>query len=160
MTASDYDAVGRIFQAGVDSNNATFEVVSPNWAEFDASHIPACRLVATVGDAVVGWAALSPTSTRHAYRGVAEVSIYIDPGHVGQGVGTRLLRRLINDAENAGYWTLQSSIISENLASIGLHEKCGFRTVGTREKIGQDQAGQWRDTTLMERRSADLVHMS
>ena len=153
MVPADYEGVRAVYQAGMDTNNATFEVRSPQWSEFDAAHIARCRLVAMLDDVVVGWAALSSVSSRSVYRGVAEVSIYVDVDHANEGVGAQLLSRLVDDSENAGFWTLQSSIMSENLASIRLHEKCGFRTVGLREAIGKDRNGRWRDTVLMERRS-------
>ena len=71
----------------------------------------------------------------------------------GQGVGGGLLRALIEAAERAGIWTLQASIFPENEASIALHERCGFRVVGTRERLGK-LGETWRDIVLMERRSA------
>ena len=120
-----------------------------------ASHLRACRLVITEGGNVLGWAALSPVSSRCIYAGVAELSLYIDSGRRGQGLGKALLHELISCSQVNGFWTLQSGIIQENRASIRLHENCGFRMVGYREKIGQDHLGTWRNTVLMEKRSAD-----
>ena len=112
-----------------------------------------CRLVAVdVQNQIVGWAALSTVTGRCAYQGVAEVSIYISAEGRGQGVGKQLLQTLIGLSEDEGYWMLQSGILAENLASIQLHQTCGFRMVGYREKIGKLNE-VWRDTVLMERRS-------
>jgi phosphinothricin acetyltransferase len=104
---------------------------------------------------VVGWAALSPYSSRFAYRGVGEVSVYVAATARGQGVGRALLRALIESAEAAGVWTLQAGIFPENETSIRLHAAEGFRVVGRRERIGQID-GEWRDVVLMERRSASV----
>ncbi len=103
--------------------------------------------------AVIGWAALSPTSSRHVYRGVGAVSIYVDPAFAGLGVGATLLSGLIAASERAGLWTLEAGIFPENAASIALHERCGFRLVGLRRRVGQMQDGRWRDVLLYERRS-------
>jgi phosphinothricin acetyltransferase len=105
-----------------------------------------------VGEAVVGWAVLSPVSARLVYAGVAEVSVYVAPARYGQGIGRALLEALVRDSEQNGIWTLQASIFPENSASISLHKSCGFREVGTRERIGKLK-GIWRDTVLLERRS-------
>lgn len=153
MAESDWPDAGRIYQAGMDTNLATFQAECPGWKEWSGSHLPQCRLVVTAGKIVVGWAALTAVSRRCVYAGVAEVSVYIDPGAQGKGVGTRLLQALIQESEKQGFWTLQSGIMQNNLASIRLHERCGFRMVGYRERIGRDRFGVWRNTVLMERRS-------
>ena len=101
---------------------------------------------------MLGWAALTPVSGRCVYAGVAEVSVYISHAERGKGVGELLLKELISQSEANGIWTLQSSIFSENISSIRLHEKCGFRIVGYREKIVKKH-GVWKDNILMERRS-------
>jgi len=119
---------------------------------WDANHLPYCRFVAREGDRVIGWAALSPISRRAVYAGVAEVSVYVATAAQGRGVGKALLRALIAAAEDAGIWTLQGSIFSENRASLALHQACGFRIVGRRERIAQLH-GVWHDTILVERRS-------
>lgn len=155
MQAEDWPAVREIYQEGIDTGQATFETATPDWEGWNAKHRPDCRLVARAGERVVGWAALSPVSARRVYAGVAEVSIYIAASARGQGVGRTLLRRLIEAAEAAGVWTLQGSIFPENAASVALHRACGFRVVGTRERIAQ-MHGVWRDVLLMERRS-DVV---
>ena len=152
MSESDWPDVGRIYQAGMDTNMATFQTECPSWQEWNASHLDDCRIVVLSGNTVAGWAALTAVSGRCVYAGVAEVSIYIDPDLQGKGAGTSLLNALIQESEKQGYWTLQSGILQENLASIRLHERCGFRMVGYRERIGKDRFGIWRNTVLMERR--------
>lgn len=153
MVAADADRVLAIYQAGVDSGNATFETDAPGWAGWDGGHLAEHRFVA-VDEAgqVLGWVALSGVSGRCVYAGVAEVSVYVDPAAAGRGVGTALLRTLVDATEAAGIWTLQAGIFPENAASLGLHEKAGFRLVGRRERIGRHH-GVWRDTLLLERRS-------
>ena len=153
MSRDDWRAVRQIYEAGIATGNATFETSAPSWDEWDASHLVEHRLVATDDDdEVVGWAALSPVSDRCAYAGVAENSVYVDPEHHGHGVGRALLEALIDSAERGGYWTVQTGIFPENVGSIALHERCGFRIVGRRQRIGRLN-GIWRDTLLLERRS-------
>ncbi len=158
MTAEDWPQVEAIFAAGIAGGEATFERTTPTWAAFDAGRIREGRLVAVddAGD-VVGWAAASPVSTRAVYRGVIEHSVYIDQAQQGRGIGRALLTAFVDAVEDAGYWTIQSSIFPENTASLRLHERLGFRVVGTRQRIARStlgpHAGQWRDTVLVERRS-------
>ncbi|MEA4946103.1 MAG: N-acetyltransferase family protein [Oscillospiraceae bacterium] len=154
MLDSDWPAVRRIYGEGMDTNLATFQSECPTWEEWDASHLKDCRLVITEAGRVLGWAALTAVSGRCVYAGVAEVSIYIAQDHRGQGAGKALLLELIRFSEKSGFWTLQSGIMQNNAASIRLHESCGFRMVGYREKIGRDRFGTWRNTVLMEKRSA------
>jgi L-amino acid N-acyltransferase YncA len=152
MQVSDWAAVAAIYQEGIATKNATFETDVPEYAVWDANHREDCRLVARNGTQVVGWAALSLVSGRCVYGGVAEVSVYIAAAARGQGVGKSLLRALVEASEQAEIWTLQAGIFVENAASIGLHEVCGFRIVGQRERLGR-MDGVWRDIVLMERRS-------
>ena len=158
MTASDWPAVEEIYAQGIEDGEATFEVATPTWQAFDAGKLPSLRFVAADGaGGVLGWIAASPVSSRPAYRGVVEHSVYIDRGARGRGVGRRLLDVFIDAAEDAGVWTIQSSIFPENVASFRLHEAAGFRVVGRRERIARSgtgpHAGAWRDTLLIERRS-------
>ena len=158
MTAADWPAVERIYAQGIEDGEATFEVATPTWEAFDAGKLPGMRLVAVdEADLVVGWAAASAVSSRPAYRGVVEHSVYIDRAARGTGVGGLLLAAFIAAAEDAGIWTIQSSIFPENAASLRLHEGAGFRVVGRRERIAKagagPRAGDWRDTILIERRS-------
>ena len=152
MTPDDWEAVARIYKEGIDTKLATFETEVPAWEKWDAGKLPQCRLVAETEGEVVGWAALSPVSSRYVYRGVQDVGIYISSSARGQGIGKMLLNCLIAESEAHGIWTLQAGIFSHNAASIALHTVCGFRVVGIREKIGQLD-GIWYDTTIMERRS-------
>lgn len=152
MNAEDWSEVKAIYQQGIDTGNATFESIVPEWQIWDRSHLDICRLVAREDGRITGWAALSRVSARDAYAGVCEVSIYIAPETRGSGVGTVLLNALISQSERNGIWTLEAKIFSENTASLKLHSTCGFRKVGIRERIGQ-MSGTWRNTVLMERRS-------
>lgn len=152
MTAAHWDGVREIYAQGIATGNATFEQTVPGWQDWDARHLLCCRLVAVLDGAIAGWAALSPASNRHVYRGVAEVSVYVAEQARGHGVGFELLTALATASEQNGIWTLQAVIHAENLISIRLHQKAGFRIVGTRERIGCLH-GRWRDTVLMERRS-------
>lgn len=153
MRPDDWPAVRVIYQEGIATGNATFETDVPSWEEWDAAHLPDHRLVARRGDETVGWAAVVPVSDRCAYAGVAEHSVYVAAAARGRGVGRQLLEALVASTEDSGIWTLQSGIFPENSVSLRLHEACGFRIVGIRERLGQLQ-GQWRDVVLMERRRA------
>jgi L-amino acid N-acyltransferase YncA len=154
LTAEDWPDVKAIYEEGIASGDATFERAAPPWPDWDAAHLSSCRIVALSGDGrMVGWAALSPVSSRCVYTGVAEVSVYVTSSARGRGVGTRLLTTLVKRSEANGLWTLQAGIFPENTASVTLHERCGFRIVGRRERLGQ-MGGRWRDVLLLERRSA------
>jgi phosphinothricin acetyltransferase len=152
MQAGDWQAVSRIYAEGINTGFATFEKEIPSYDKWDTAHLEQCRLVAFQENEVVGWAALSPVSSRCVYGGVAEVSVYVSKDHWGKGVGKQLLLSLIDASEKAGFWTLQSGIFPENQASIQLHENCGFRLLGKRERIGKLD-GIWKDNVLFERRS-------
>jgi L-amino acid N-acyltransferase YncA len=147
-----YPQVKEIYELGMATNNATLETKAPKWADWDRKFMQSCRFVALQQGRVVGWAALSVVSGRCVYAGVAEDTVYVHPGFKRQGIGKLLLHELVAASEQEGIWTLQAGILNENKASIKLHEECGFRVVGIREKLGQ-LYGQWRDICLMERRS-------
>ncbi|OPJ63971.1 GNAT family N-acetyltransferase [Clostridium oryzae] len=153
MLVRDWEQVARIYLEGISTGKATFQTDVPSWEVWNNSHIKSCRLVARLNDNILGWVALSPTSSRCVYAGAAEVSIYIETGYRGKGVGIALLTEVIRASEQEGFWTLQSGIIKENTASIALHKKCGFRELGIREKIAKMPTGKWHDVILMERRS-------
>jgi L-amino acid N-acyltransferase YncA len=153
MTTAHAVDVLAIYEEGIAGRQATFETRTPSWQEWDAAHLAACRLVAREGEAVLGWAALSPVSRRRCYEGVAEASVYVRGSARGRGVGRVLLEALIAAAEERGIWTLQGSTFAENAASLRLQQRCGFRIVGRRERIARLD-GSWRDTLLSERRSA------
>lgn len=157
MRVGDWDSVAEIYRQGIESGIATFRRDLPDFVSWDRAHINVCRLVVCDSDeTVVGWAALSPTSSRIDYKGVCEISIYIDEKHKRKGLGKALMREIIDEAERNEIWTLQSVIFQENKASIKLHEKCGFRIVGYREKIARDRYNQWQNTILMELRSKKI----
>ncbi|MFI6491398.1 GNAT family N-acetyltransferase [Streptomyces sp. NPDC050564] len=147
------DEVLTIYQLGIDEGNATFETAAPAWEHFDATKLPDHRHV-TVDESgkVLGWVASVPVSDRCAYAGVVENSVYVHPDARGRGIGAALLRALIASTEAAGVWTIQSGIFPENLSSLALHRRAGFRIIGTRERIGKHH-GEWRDVVLIERRS-------
>lgn len=152
MTAGDWEQVRSIYLEGVKSGNSTFETEAPSWEHWNETHLPFARLVMRDEGTILGWAALSPVSKRSAYRGVAELTVYVTESARQQGIGHALLQRLIDESERNGIWTLQASIFPENVASAKLHSRCGFREVGRRERISTLN-GVWRDTVLLERRS-------
>jgi L-amino acid N-acyltransferase YncA len=153
MTTEDWPAVEAIYAEGIATGHATFETTTPSWDEFDRGRHRDHRFVAVEDGDVLGWAALSPTSSRPCYAGVAEHSVYVASAARGRGVGRVLMEALLESADAGGIWTVQTSIFPENEASLALHERVGFRVVGRRERIAQLD-GAWRDTLLLERRSA------
>jgi L-amino acid N-acyltransferase YncA len=154
MSVEDWPSVARIYREGMATENATFEHTLPNWEQWRSARLDEPCLVARDGSCeVLGWAALSPVSIRAVYRGVGEVGVYVDQRHARRGIGRLLLNALIESSERAGFWTLQAGIFPENEGSIALHEGCGFRLVGKRERVGRMLDGRWRDVMLYERRS-------
>ncbi len=163
MLPEDWDEVRRIYEEGIATGQATFETKAPTWEAWDAAHLREPRLAArhpgerakveqASKGGLLGWAPLSRVSDRCVYAGVAEVSVYIDAAARGRGVGRALLGALIEGSERQGIWTLQAGIFPENIASIELHRRCGFRELGRRERLGK-MGGVWRDVMLYERRS-------
>jgi L-amino acid N-acyltransferase YncA len=162
MSSDHWPVVCEIYAEGIATGNATFETQIPDWNKWDNSHRKDCRLVAVQesseqgsGSTVLGWAALSPVSARAVYTGVAEVSVYVSASARALGIGRSLLDVLIRESETNGVWTLQAGIFPENIPSIALHKKYGFREVGKRQRIG-NLAGVWRDVLLLERRSGNV----
>ena len=151
LRPGDWPAVRAIYEDGIRSGDATFETETPSWERWDAAH-PELRLVAERDGPAVGWAALSPASARHCYRGIGEVSVYVAADARGGGLGRALLDALVERSEEAGYWTLSAGVFPENEPSLRLHKACGFREVGVRERLGE-VGGVWRDVVLLERRS-------
>ena len=151
MQPEDWPSVAEIFVEGIATRGATFETEAPSYESFDAGRLGAHRFVAVDGERVVGWVAVSPTSSRDCYSGVAEHSVYVDSEARGAGVGTTLMEALLESTDRGGIWTLQTSIFPENEASLALHERVGFRVVGRRERIARLD-DDWRDTLLLERR--------
>lgn len=154
LVADDWPAVRAIYEAGIRSGDATFETEAPSWEAWDAAHTR-LRLVAERDGTVVGWAAVSPTSSRRCYRGVGEASVYVAEAARGEGVGRALLERLVERSEEEGYWTLTAGVFPENGASLRLHRSCGFRELGVRERVGES-GGVWRDVVWLERRSTRI----
>lgn len=154
----DWEAVSIIYKEGIATGIATFETEVPSWKEWNEKYTDHCRIVAELDNDVVGFAVLSLISKRKVYKGVAEVSVYVSERHRGKRIGETLLNHLIRESERHGFWTLQASIFSENISSIHLHEKCGFRIVGIREKIGMLH-GKWHDNFLLERRSMEVLNI-
>jgi phosphinothricin acetyltransferase len=155
LTAEDWMQAGRrIYQAGIEGGEATFEAAAPDWEAWTTvrAGLPALAARSPEGE-IVGWAALTPVSPRAVYRGVGAVSIYVDAPHARSGYGRALLNGLVEASERAGMWTVEAGIFPENEASIALHTACGFRLVGVRERVGQMPGGHWRDVLLFERRS-------
>jgi phosphinothricin acetyltransferase len=157
MKPEDWQQVRSIYLEGIATGNSTFEADAPDWEKWDSAHLPEHRLVVREGDSILAWAALSPVSSRCVYSGVAELSLYVAAGHRGKGIGSALLKAIINSTEKAGLWTLQGGIFPENTPSLRLVRKHGFKEIGRRERIGKmtygDLAGTWRDVILVERRS-------
>jgi L-amino acid N-acyltransferase YncA len=155
MTSGDWPLVCAIYEEGIATGNATFQMDAPSWETWDAGHLRQGRLVALEDGTVRGWGALSPVSSRPVYAGVAEVSIYVAGAMRGRGIGGLLLAELVAESERSGIWTLQAGIFPENEGSLALHQRCGFRIVGRREKLGE-MHGRWRDVLLLERRSREV----
>jgi L-amino acid N-acyltransferase YncA len=153
LTEADWPTVSRIFEQGLDQG--TFEETVPSWEQFDERYLAAPRLVARGGENVLGWAALALVSRRPCYRGVAENSVYVAADARGRGVGRALLEELVRRADAAGIWTVQAHMFADNAASRALHETCGFRLVGIRDRLARKH-GIWRDTALLERRSPSI----
>ena len=155
MTPDDWPDVRRIYSEGIATGDATLEREAPDWGHFDRSHPTECRFVARDGSgAIVGWTALGGYSARKVYSGVAWESVYVAQVARGTGVGRALLAALLDASETAGYWTLLAGVLAENAASLGLHERVGFRRIGVQHRFGQDASGRWRDVVLLERRSS------
>ena len=157
MKPEDWVQVRSIYLEGIVTGNSTFEADAPDWDKWDCTQLREHRLVVRVGDSIVAWAALSPVSTRCVYSGVAELSLYVAARSRGKGVGSTLLKAIINSTEKAGLWTVQGGIFPENTPSLCLVKRHGFKVIGRREKIGKmtygELAGTWRDVILVERRS-------
>ena len=153
-----YPAVFNIYKEGLDTGIASFETEVPDWEIWNKKFLPRGRFIVEVNGEIAAWCALSPTSTREVYKGVVEDTIYVDSRFQGQGIGKKLLNHLINTSETLGCWTMQAAIFPQNIASIRLHEDCGFRIMGIREKVAQ-RNGMWYDNILMERRSKKINYM-
>ena len=154
MRDEDWGTVAEIYKQGLEEGTSTFNTECPGFTEWNEGHIKNCRFVFEEEGKVVGWIALSPSSSRCAYKGCVEMSVYVDRNYRGHGIGTALVNTIIREAEKDGYWSIYSAIFSINKASIALHKKCGFREIGYRERIAKDRFGKWQNTTLMEYRAS------
>jgi phosphinothricin acetyltransferase len=152
MEDNDWQQVKAIYEEGIQTGDATFEQTVPGWETWDKAHLKECRIIAKEAGRISGWAALTPVSGRCVYAGVAEVSVYVSTAARGKGIGLQLLQQLVEESETNNIWTLQAGIFPENIPSIKIHEACGFRIIGRRERIGK-MNNVWRDTLLLERRS-------
>lgn len=155
MQPGHWKVVKDIYDEGIKTGNATFEQKAPDWEAWDKGHLLEARIISKEDNKVLGWAALSPVSGRCVYAGVAEVSVYVSSDARGKGLGKQLLQKLVEESEVNNLWTLQAGIFPENIPSIKIHEACGFRMIGKRERIGK-MDGVWRDTLLLERRSTKV----
>ncbi len=160
MVINDWKRVAEIYTQGIEKGIATFNTKCPSYEEWDAGHLSKGRLVYIADEKIVGWVAISPSSSRCAYKGCVEMSVYVDNDYQGRGIGTALVQRLTREIQKEGYWSVYSSILSINTASIAMHKKCGFREIGYRERIARDYFGNWQNTTLMELRLENKVEKS
>ena len=132
-----WQQVKAIYEEGIKTGNATFETSAPEWESWDKAHLKTCRIIAVENNKVLGWAALVPVSSRCVYAGAAENSVYVSAEARGKGIGKLLLQALINEGEKNNIWTIQTGIFPDNKASIKIHEACGFRLIGLRERVGK-----------------------
>lgn len=156
LKSKHWPAVKEIYEQGIATGNATFQSSAPEWKSWSKDHLKHSRIIAKEDEIILGWAALSAVSGRCVYAGVAEVSVYVSDNARGKGLGYLLLKKLVEESELNGIWTLQAGIFPENIASARIHEKCGFRIIGRRERIGK-MNDTWRDTMLLERRSKTVA---
>lgn len=157
MCTEDWEAVSQIYQQAIDAHNVTFQDFVPTYEEWDRSHLKVCRIIAEINNIVVGFVAVNSASARACYKGVADLSIYLDYNYHNLGLGSLLMKELIEQSEQEGFWTLQAGIFEVNKASIRLHEKFGFRIIGYREKVAKTMDGEWMNTILLERRSKIIL---
>lgn len=152
-TTADAAAVAGIYNAGIESRQATFETEhrSPDdmAARIGATGPRHSFLVAELDAAVVGWAATFPYSPRRVYDGVAEYSVYVEPAVHARGVGRALLVELLARARRAGVHKVTGRVFPENAASLALAERVGFRVVGTHHAHARLD-GVWRDVVTVE----------
>ncbi|WP_424981045.1 N-acetyltransferase family protein [Maritalea sp. S77] len=158
-TPADGEQIAQIHKMGLDTGHASFRETALTWPEFETNYLTGRSLafLACANDIILGWASIAPSSPRAVYAGVGEISIYLHLQARGRGVGSALMQEIIGESEKKGFWTLFAHIFPENPASIALHAKAGFETIGRRKAIGKmaygHMAGKWRDVILMERRS-------
>ena len=153
-TPADTAAIAAIYNEGIAERIATFET-APRTAEQVAAQLADKgdrypTIVVEQQGRIVAFASAGPYRSRPCYAGVAEHSVYVDPAARGRGAGRAALVALIETYERRGFWKLLSRIFPENAASLALHERCGFRTVGVYHRHAKLD-GQWRDCVIVER---------
>ena len=153
MKKEDWESIKEIYNQALLEGKSTFNKDLPTYQEWDKNHLQDCRYVVERNESIIAWCSLAATSSREVYRGVVEVSIYVNQQYRGKGVGKKLLTHLCIESEKKGYWTLYSGILANNIESRKLHLNCGFREIGYREKIAKDIFGEWQDTVIYEKRS-------
>jgi len=153
-TAADAAAIAAIYNEGIADRIATFET-DPRTPEQlkqqltdKGDRFP--TVVVERDGRVVAWASAGPYRSRPAYTGVAEHSVYVARAVRGTGAGREALEALCQAYAERGFWKIVSRIFPENTASLALHERCGFRVVGTYQRHGKLE-GQWRDCIIVER---------
>ena len=160
MVAEDYPQVEAIYEHGLDSGHASWEHSAPSWEEFEQlKRMDLCFVAEETGseDAgkILGWVSGSSISKRAIFHGVVEDSIYIHPDGQGMGLARALLQKLLDVAAEQGIWALHSWVFPENVGSLMLHRKLGFREVGTYHHLAKmtygPMAGQWRDIIILEK---------
>ena len=150
-TKSDWPKIKKIYQLGINTEIATFESQTPKdfetWiSKLDKENTFVCEK----NNLVLGWVALSKVSSRATYKGVGEISIYVDPNYHNKKVGETLYTKLEDSALETGYWTIQAQLFTANKASKAFFKKQEFRQVGVRKKIG-NLNGEWIDNFLYEK---------
>lgn len=154
-TEGDIGAICEIYNQGIADRVATLETDrrTPDerrqWLAARSPRHPVIVAQAPDG-AVVGWGSLNVFNARAAYRFVADLSVYVERGWRGRGVGSALLARLVELAREHGYHKMVLSAFPTNEAGLALYEKFGFRTVGIYREQGLLD-GRWVDTIIMER---------
>jgi L-amino acid N-acyltransferase YncA len=152
-TIADAEAIARIYNEGIADRIATFETAPRTAPQLEASLREKGDRYPTVvverGGEVVAWASAGAYRSRPAYAGVAEHSVYVARAARGSGAGRVALEALCRAYAERGFWKIVSRIFPENTASLALHERCGFRVVGTYRRHGKLD-GVWRDCVIVE----------
>ena len=159
-TRADAGAIARIYNQGIEERVATFETEPRTAAKIDAQLAEKGDRFPTVvverDGTVVAWATAGPYRTRPIYAAVDEHSVYVAREARGTGAGLAALEALCRAYEERGFWKLVSRIFPENVASLSLHERAGFRVVGVYRRHGKLD-GQWRDCVIVEKLLGDAA---
>ncbi|MGH7298861.1 MAG: arsinothricin resistance N-acetyltransferase ArsN1 family A [Candidatus Rokuibacteriota bacterium] len=153
-TPDDAANIVAIYNEGIADRIATFETEARTPEQIAAQirdrgdRFP--TVVVERAGQIVAWAGAGPYRSRPAYAGVAEHSVYVARSARGTGAGRAALEALCRVYAERGFWKIVSRIFPENTASLGLHERCGFRVVGVYQRHGKLE-GQWRDCVIVER---------